>query len=116
MNIIKFILLLLPLCFVYIAFVRTKTTHVKAYQRILFLGFIAFMIVAFISPPDISKLAVHIGFQRGSYLLIYVVVIAFIFSIIAIYLKFNEMSHRIVELARQVALLEAKIDTKKTKK
>lgn len=116
MNIIKIILLLLPIFFVYFAFVQTKTTHVKAYQRILFLGFIVFIIIAFVSPSIIRKLAVQSGFEHGIYLLVYIVVIAFIFSVIAVYLKFNEMSRKIVELARQLALLEAKLEQEKSKK
>jgi hypothetical protein len=116
MSLIKIILVLLPLSLVYVAFARTRTTHVKAYQRILFLGFIAFIIIAFVFPLPIRKFARSIGMPNGNYLVVYVFVIAFIFSIIAIYLKFNEMSHKIVKLSRRLALLESKIETKKTKK
>jgi small membrane protein len=116
MSIVKIILLLLPVFFAYVAFIRTKQTHVKAYQKILFLGFIIFTVFAFISPESITKLAEDSGFQRGSYLLIYVIVVAIVFSTIAIYLKFNEMSHKIVDLAREITLLEADIQALKKKK
>ncbi len=112
MNLTKVILILLPISLVYVAFVRTRTTYVKAYQRILFLGFVAFIIFAFIFPVPIRQLAHRLGLPNGNYLVIYVFVIAFIFSIIAIFLKFNEMSHKIAQLTRQLALLESK----KTKK
>lgn len=112
----KVILILLPMFLVYVAFVRTRTTYVKAYQRILFLGFVAFIIIAFVFPVPIRKFAHSLGLPNGNYLVVYVFVIAFIFSIIAIYLKFDEMSRKIVQLARDQALLESKIETKKTKK
>jgi hypothetical protein len=116
MNIIRILMLLLPISFVYFAFVQTKTIYVKAYQRILFLGFIIFIVFAYTTPLTIRKLAISAGLPRGIYLLVYVVIIAFIFSVIAIYLKFNEMSQKIARLTRQVALLEAKTKPKKSKK
>lgn len=112
----KVILILLPIFLVYVAFVRTRTTYVKAYQRILFLGFVAFIIFAFVFPIPIRQLAHRLGLPNGNYLVVYVFVIAFIFSIIAIYLKFNEMSQKIARLTRQVALLETKTKPKKSKK
>lgn len=113
MILTKIILILLPISLVYVAFVRTRTTYVKAYQRILFLGFMAFIIFAFVFPIPIRQLAHRLGLPNGNYLVVYVFVIAFIFSIIAIYLKFNEMSHKIVALSRKLALLESKIESKK---
>lgn len=112
----KVVLVLLPISLVYVAFVRTRTTHVKAYQRILFLSFIAFIIVAFVFPLPIRRFAHRLGMPNGNYLVVYVFVIAFIFSVIAIYLKFNEMSHKIVDLSRKLALLESKIEPQKSKK
>lgn len=116
MILTKVILVLVPISLVYVAFVRTRTTYVKAYQRILFLSFVAFIIFAFVFPIPIRQLAHRLGLPNGNYLVVYVFVIAFISSIIAIYLKFNEMSHKIVNLSRQIALIESEPQPKKPKK
>jgi hypothetical protein len=65
---------------------------------------------AVLFPGQVTELAQLVGVGRGTDLVVYVLCIAFLFVTIALYQRLNELHDRHVELARQHALLEARLE------
>lgn len=79
-------------------------------RRGLTLAAIAGGIVAVIFPSATTELAQLVGVGRGADLVLYVLCVTFVFVSIGLYLRLGELNDRLVELARQHALLEARLE------
>jgi len=96
-------------------FLSNRTTHqVKAWQKIGVILLTIVGIVVVISPDTSNRIAHKVGVGRGADLLLYLLTLAFIFMILNLYLKNKEEQRRIVTLARKVALLEARLNERKS--
>jgi hypothetical protein len=79
-------------------------------RRAMMLAAIVAGVVAVLFPDTVTDIAQLVGVGRGTDLLLYLLVVAFLFTTIALYLRLSELHDRYVELARQVALHEANDD------
>ena len=74
------------------------------------LGFVLFVVAclwAIVRPDDLTVVANWIGVTRGTDLLLYVLVLAFVFTTVSSYIRFREQELRYARLARAVALKTA---------
>ena len=99
------ILVLLTLYFLQ----NRNSIKLKAGKKVLFTLFIGLAIIAILRPDTMTDLARLVGVGRGVDLLVYGLVMAFIFVVINIYLKFKDYEQRINKLARNIAITEARV-------
>ena len=86
---------------------RRNTMRHQAGKKLLFLAFIVASVVTILSPSLASRAAQLVGVGRGTDLLLYLLVAAFCFVCVNVYLKFKDLEARIVRLARRTAIAEA---------
>jgi len=58
-------------------------------------------------PDDVTRVAKFVGVGRGTDLLLYALIVAFVFSTLAMYMRLREDEQRVTQLARAVALRDA---------
>ena len=80
----------------------------KAGVKIGYLLFVIAAIYAILRPDDTTVLANWLGVDRGTDLLSYALIIAFVFTTLSTYLRFKELELRYARLARVVALQTAR--------
>lgn len=80
----------------------------KAWVKIGYVAFVIAAIYAILRPDDTTVVANWLGVDRGTDLLSYALIIAFVFTTLSTYLRFKELELRFVELARVVALQNAR--------
>jgi hypothetical protein len=88
---------------------RGHNVRIRASKRVAFFAFIAANIYAVLRPNDVTWVAQRIGIGRGTDLLVYLLVVAFVFGMINTYLRNRELGERLTELARAVAVREAEL-------
>jgi small membrane protein len=102
------ILLVLAALGALVYFVRKQhNVRIRASKRIAFFMFIAANIYAVLRPDDITWIARHLGIGRGTDLVVYLLVVAFVFGMLNTYLRQREISDQLTHLARQLALQQA---------
>lgn len=79
----------------------------RAGRRIVTLTFVIFAIVSIAVPAVISRIAHFVGVGRGTDLLLYVLVIAFLLQILSSFRRNAALERQITRLARRVALDDA---------
>ena len=111
------VLLVVMILFIMGWFLGNRTSHqVRAWQKlgVLLITIIGVVVVIF---PDTSNTAAHkLGVGRGADLLLYLLTVAFILTVLNMYLKGKEEERKIVILARKIALLESELGQAKNKK
>jgi small membrane protein len=107
------IFLIVAILIIMVWFLGNRTTHqVRAWQKlgILLITLLGIFVVIF---PETSNTVAHkFGVGRGADLLLYLLTIAFLLTVLNLYLKGKEEERRIVYLARKVAILEANAKNK----
>ncbi|HET9254969.1 MAG TPA: DUF2304 domain-containing protein [Pseudonocardiaceae bacterium] len=88
---------------------RAHDVRVRASKRIAFLVFIAVNIYAVLRPGDTTWIAHQIGVGRGTDLVVYLLVVAFVFGMLNTYLRQREISNHLTDLARTIALRDAEL-------
>lgn len=71
------------------------------------LGFVAFIIASvwtILRPDDLTAVANFVGVDRGTDLLLYALVMAFLFTTASSYIRFRELELKYARLARSIAL------------
>ena len=76
----------------------------QAGRRIVTLTFVIFAIVSIAVPAVISRIAHFVGVGRGTDLLLYVLVIAFLLQILSSFRRNAALERQITRLARRIAL------------
>ncbi|MBC3186677.1 DUF2304 domain-containing protein [Corynebacterium sp. zg-331] len=104
---IQIILLLTTIGLVWYFINHRRKARAKAYVKLLFVLFIAVCIWAVLRPDDLTVIANWVGVDRGTDLLLYGVVAAFMFVTMSTYVRFRELELRYSRLARAVALQNA---------
>ena len=84
-----------------------RKARAKAGVKIGFVIFVLASVYAVLRPDDLTVVAKWLGVSRGTDLLLYVLVIAFMFTTMSTYIRFREQELRYARLARAVALQNA---------
>ena len=88
---------------------RSRTNaKAKAWVKVGYVLFVFAAVYAILRPDDTTVLANWLGVDRGTDLLTYALVIAFVFTTLSTYLRFKELELRYARLARAVALQSAR--------
>ncbi len=91
---------------------RQHNIRIRASKRIAFFLFIALNIYAVLLPDHITWIAQQFGIGRGTDLVVYLLVVAFVFGMLNTYLRQREISEHLTNLARTVAIREAELDNR----
>ncbi|MFM9034409.1 MAG: DUF2304 domain-containing protein [Mycobacterium sp.] len=92
---------------VYLLKARTDA-KAKAWVKVGYVLFVIAAVYAILRPDDTTVLANWLGVDRGTDLLFYAMVIAFVFTTMSTYLRFKELELRYAQLVRAVALQNAR--------
>ena len=84
-----------------------RKARAKAGVKIGFVTFLVLAIFAVLFPDATTWVAQLVGVQRGTDLMLYVLIVAFVFVTVSSYLRFREQELRFARLARAVALSNA---------
>jgi hypothetical protein len=104
MNWIQF-LLIASVVALLVYLLRSRTNaKAKAWVKVGYVLFVVAAIYAILRPDDTTVVANWLGVDRGTDLLSYALMIAFVFTTLSTYLRFKELELRYARLARAVAL------------
>lgn len=93
-----------------VLFFANRNSHgSRATQKIAVVFLVAFGVIVAWSPNISNEIAHRLGVGRGADLLLYVLTLAFVFSLLVHYIRSREEARRIAVLARRVAILEARM-------
>ena len=106
-GLIQIVLLLAALALALYFFTNRKKANAKAGVKIGFFGLVIAAVWAILRPDDITILANWLGVDRGTDLMLYVLIIAFFFTTMSTWVRFREQELRYARLARAVALQNA---------
>jgi hypothetical protein len=91
-------------------FVRNKhSVRMQAGKRIGLIVFALLNVYAVLRPDDVTRVAHWLGVGRGTDLLLYLLVLAFLLGMLNFYLRFQGVDRRLTDLARSLAVREAEI-------
>lgn len=88
----------------------TADSRHQAIRRLLLLGFVIAAVISVAVPSVLSRLAAFVGVGRGTDLLLYALVIAFLSYIATSLRRTRQLTARITVLARELALAQARIE------
>jgi hypothetical protein len=109
-TVILQILLLVATIGALVYFVRSgQTVGVRASKRLAFGAFVVLNIYAILRPDDVTFVARALGIGRGTDLIVYLLVVAFVFGMLNTYLRDREISQHLTNLARQIAVRDAEL-------
>lgn len=104
------VLLLLSVVALLVLFVRRGNgVHVAASKRVGLVIFAVANVYAVLRPDHLTVVAQLLGVGRGTDLVLYGLVVAFLFAMLSFYLRFRAVDQRLTDLARSVALREAEL-------
>lgn len=104
------ILLLAAVLAALVLFVRRRHgVRMQAGKRMGLVVFAVLNVYAVLRPDDVTWVANRLGVGRGTDLVLYALVAAFVFGMLNFYLRFREMDRKFTELARTLAIREAEI-------
>lgn len=89
---------------------------VDASKKILGILFVIFAIFSVIFPELLNSIAQSVGIGRGADLLLYFLTIAYLFTLLSMYMRNRQTDEKITQLARKIALSESKLHNPKSKK
>ncbi|MBC3194400.1 DUF2304 domain-containing protein [Pseudonocardia sp. C8] len=91
-------------------FVRSgQSVGIRASKRLAFGAFVVLNIYAVLRPDDVTVVARALGIGRGTDLIVYLLVVAFVFGMLNTYLRDREISQHLTNLARQIAVRDAEL-------
>lgn len=103
-------LLVLAVLIILVVFVRSSNAvYVQASKRVALVLFALVNVYAVMRPDDLSAIARLVGVGRGTDLVLYALVVAFMAGMFSFYQRFRVVDRRYTELARTVALREAEL-------
>lgn len=106
-TVIQVVLLLAALVLAMYFFTHRKKANAKAGVKIGFVALVLAAVWAILRPDDVTVLANWLGVDRGTDLMLYVLIIAFFFTTMSTWVRFREQELRYARLARAVALQNA---------
>ncbi|MFL6154209.1 MAG: DUF2304 domain-containing protein [Ornithinibacter sp.] len=87
---------------------RSRGARAQAIRRLGLVAFAAFAAVSILFPDVWSRLAQLVGVGRGTDLVLYALVVAFLSFTVTTYLRFRDLETNYTRLARRIALGEAR--------
>ena len=81
-----------------------RSAQSQAWIKVGFVLFVLAGVYAVLRPNDTTVVAHWLGVARGTDLMLYALIIAFSFTTLSTYLRFNDLELRYARLARAVAL------------
>ena len=101
------VLLIVVVILVVARLFRSRGARAQAIRRIGLVVFAAFAAVSILFPDVWSRLAQLVGVGRGTDLVLYALVVAFLSFTVTTYLRFRDLETNYTRLARRIALREA---------
>ena len=101
------VLLILVVIAVVARLFRSRGARAQAIRRIGLLLFAGFAVVSILFPAVWNRIAQMVGVGRGTDMVLYALVVAFLSFTVTTYLRFRELETRYTRLARRLALDEA---------
>ena len=86
---------------------RSRGARAEAIRRLGLVLFAAFAVVSILFPEVWNRIAHVVGVGRGTDMVLYALVVAFLSFTVTTYLRFRELETRYTKLARRLALDEA---------
>jgi hypothetical protein len=87
------------------ALLRSRTSaKSRAWVKVGYVGFVFAGVYAVLRPDDTTVVAQWLGVARGTDLMLYVLIIAFMFTTLSTYMRFKDLELRYARLARAIAL------------
>ena len=109
MNIVLIQVLLIVVVVVVAArLFRSRGARAQAVRRLGLLMFAAFAVVSILFPNLWNRMAAVAGVRRGTDLVLYALVVAFLSFTVTTYLRFRDFESRYTRLARRLALDEVR--------
>lgn len=87
---------------------RSRGARAQAIRRIGLVVFAAFAAVTILFPDVWTRIARVVGVGRGTDLVLYALVVAFLSFTVTTYLRFRDLETNYTRLARRIALEEAR--------
>jgi hypothetical protein len=106
---IQFVLVLAVLTILYVFVRSSHIVYVQASKRIALVLFAVANVYAVMRPNDLTAIAKLLGVGRGTDLVLYALVVAFMAGMFSMYQRFRVVDRRYTELARTVAIREAEL-------
>ena len=101
------ILLIVAVLLVGARLLRSVGARTQALRRLLLLGLGVFAVLSILFPEIWNEFASWVGVGRGTDLLLYGLLVAFLGYITTSYVRFRDLEVRYTKLARRIALDEA---------
>jgi hypothetical protein len=86
-----------------------RSARSKAWVKVGYVLFVIAGIYAILRPNDTTVVANWVGVDRGTDLMLYLLVVAFVFTILSAYMRFKDLELKYARLARAVALQTARV-------
>ena len=83
------------------------SVQARAWVKVGYVLFVVLAILAVLQPNDTTVVANWVGVDRGTDLMLYLLIIAFAFTTLSTYLHFRDVELRYTRLARAIALESA---------
>lgn len=103
-TLVQLLLLAATLMLAFYFLTNRRKARAKAGVKLGFVLFIVAAVWAVLRPDDLTVLANWVGVDRGTDMLLYVLVVAFLFTTMSTWIRFREQELRYARLARAVAL------------
>lgn len=85
---------------------RSRGARAQAIRRVGLLLFAGFAVVTILFPNVWNEIAYAVGVGRGTDMVLYALVVAFLSSTVTTYLRFRDLETNYTRLARRIALTE----------
>ena len=81
-----------------------RSAQARAWVKVGYILFVVAAVYAIVRPDDTTVLANWLGVDRGSDLLGYALIVAFLFTTLSTYMRFKDLELKYAQLARAVAI------------
>ncbi len=103
-------LLILAIVALLMYLLRSRTSaRTKAWVKVGGVLFVVAAVYAILRPDDTTVLANWLGVDRGTDLMEYALIIAFVFTTLSTYMRFKDLELKYTRLARTVALQNVRV-------
>ena len=109
MNWIQVLLIVSVLALLVYLLRSRRSARSKAWVKVGYVLFVIGGIYAILRPDDTTVVANWLGVDRGTDLMEYVLIIAFVFTTLSAYMRFKDLELKYARLARAVALQTARV-------
>jgi small membrane protein len=84
-----------------------RSAQSRAWVKVGYVAFVVAGVYAVLRPNDTTVVAHWVGVDRGTDLMLYALIIAFVFTTLSAYMRFKDLDLRYARLARAIALESA---------